>query len=200
MNILHVISSPRGEKSVSIKLGNAIIGKLKAAHPDSVVKERNLVKNLFPHLEEVHINSFFTPLENQTAEQQVAIHHSDEVIAELREADVIVIDAPVYNLNIHSTLKAYFDHISRAGVTFRYTESGPEGLLKNKKVYVAIASGGIYSEGPMQSYDFVAPYLTAFLSFIGLTDISFVRAEGTALPGIQDTALEKGIESIVISG
>jgi FMN-dependent NADH-azoreductase len=199
MNILHVISSPRGENSISIKLGNAIIDKLKTAHPGSVLKERNLVKNLFPHLEEVHINSFFTPVENHTTEQRAAIHHSDEAIAELKEADVIVIDAPVYNFAIHSTLKAYFDHIARAGVTFRYTESGAEGLLKNKKVYVAIASGGVYSEGPMQSYDFVAPYLRAFLGFIGLTDISFVRAEGIAIPGVQDTALEKGIESIVIA-
>jgi FMN-dependent NADH-azoreductase len=197
--ILHVISSPRGEASISIKLGNGIIEKIKIAHPDSVVKERNLIKNLFPHLEEAHIASFFTPAENRTPENLIAIKHSDEAIAEIMEADIIVIDAPVYNYAIHSTLKAYFDHIARAGVTFRYSENGAEGLVTGKKVYLAIASGGIYSEGPMQSFDFVAPYIKTFLGFLGITDITVVRAEGMGIPVVQDTALEKGLESVVIA-
>jgi len=153
--ILHIISSPRNGASFSIQLGNAIIDKIKAAHPGSTIKERNLVKTQFPHLEEAHLTSFFTPPENRTPENIEAVRHSDEAIREIMEADILVIGAPLYNFNIHSSLKAWFDHIVRAGVTFSYSEKGAEGLVKGKKVYVAMASGGVYSEGPMQAHDFV---------------------------------------------
>lgn len=198
MNILHIISSPRGDSSFSIKLGNAIVEQLQSAHPGSTLKTTDLVKNKFPHLEESHLVSFFTPAENRSAENEEAIRHSDEAIADLQAADVIVIGAPLYNFGIHSTLKAWIDHISRAGVTFRYSENGVEGLLKGKKVYIALASGGIYSEGPMESYDFVSTYLTKFLGFIGLTDVKVFRVEGSSLPEFKDVALERGIESIVL--
>ncbi|HMG10329.1 MAG TPA: NAD(P)H-dependent oxidoreductase [Mucilaginibacter sp.] len=194
--ILHIISSPRGEASLSIKLGNAIIEKIKAEYPGSTVKESNLITQQFPHLEEAHLTSFFTPAESRTPANIEAIKHSDEAIQEIRDADIVVIGAPLYNFSIHSSLKAWIDHIVRAGITFKYDENGPEGLLKGKKVYIALASGGIYSDGPMQSLDFVEPYLKHILSFIGLADISVFRVEGSAIPGIQDTALEKGISSI----
>lgn len=197
--ILHIISSPRGEASFSIKLGNAIIDKIKAAYPASTVKERNLTKNLFPHLGQAHITSFFTAPESRTPEDVEAIQHSDEAISEILEADIIVIGAPLYNFSIHSTLKAWFDHIVRAGVTFHYGENGPEGLVKGKKVYIAMASGGIYTEGAMQDYDFVVPYLKKILTFTGMTDITVIRAEGTSMRATQDTALEKGIDSLVIT-
>jgi len=194
--ILHIISSPRGEASLSIKLGNAIIEKIKAEYPGSTVNESNLITQQFPHLEEAHLTSFFTPAESRTPANIEAIKHSDEAIQEIRDADIVVIGAPLYNFSIHSSLKAWIDHIVRAGITFKYDENGPEGLLKGKKVYIALASGGIYSDGPMQSLDFVEPYLKHILSFIGLADISVFRVEGSAIPGIQDTALEKGISSI----
>ena len=197
--VLHVISSPRGEASVSIKLGNAIIEKIKETYPGSIVKERNLIKNLFPHLEQAQISSFFTPAESLSPEQQVAIKISDEAIAELQEADIIVIGAPMYSFTIPSTLNAYFDHIARPGVTFRYTENGPEGFLKNKKVYIATSSGGVYSEGPMQAYDFVVPYAQKFLAFIGITDVTVIRVEGLNVPQLKDTALENGLKSIAIA-
>jgi FMN-dependent NADH-azoreductase len=196
--ILHVISSPRNGASFSIKLGNAIVEKVKAAYPGSTVKEVNLVTTRFPHLEEAHITSFFTPAESRTPESIAAVKHSDEAIREIQEADIIVIGAPIYNFNIHSSLKAWIDHIVRAGITFRYDGNGPEGLVKGKKVYIAIASGGVYSEGPMQQHDFVVPYLKWVLGFMGMTDITFLRVEGTAIPGIKDTALEKGEKSIVL--
>ena len=196
--ILHIISSPRGDESFSIKLGNAIVEKIVATHPGSTVKESNLVKKQFPHLEEAQITSFYTPVAKRTPENIEAIRHSDEAIAEIMEADTIVIGAPFYNFSIHSTLKAWIDHIARAGVTFRFTENGYEGLVHGKKVYIAVASGGIYSEGIMQSYDFGAPYLKAILGFLGISDVNIIRVEGTAIPGIQDTALEKAINSIVL--
>ena len=194
--ILHIISSPRGEASMSIKLGYAIIEKIKTEYPGSTVKENNLVEKHFPHLEEAHLTSFFTPAESRTPEDMAAVKHSDDAINEIRDADIIVIGAPLYNFSIHSTLKAWLDHVVRAGVTFKYDENGPEGLIKGKKVYIALASGGIYSEGPMKPFDFAEPYLKHMLSFIGLTDIGVFRVEGSSIPGIKDTALEKGISSI----
>jgi FMN-dependent NADH-azoreductase len=196
--ILHVISSPRNGASFSIKLGNAIIEKVKAAHPGSTVKEVNLVNKHFPHLGEAHLVSFFTPAESRTPENIEAVRHSDEAIREIQEADIIVIGAPLYNFSIHSSLKAWLDHIVRSGVTFSYDANGAQGLVKGKKVYIAMASGGIYSEGPMQTHDFVVPYLKWILGFIGMTDIKVLRIEGTAIPGIQDTAVEKGLSSIVL--
>jgi len=194
--ILHVISSPRGGASFSIKLGNAIVDKLQKQYPGSTVKETNLVEMHFPHLEEAHLTSFFTPVESRSAENIAAVKHSDDAIQDILDADIIVIGAPMYNYTIHSALKAWLDHIVRAGVTFKYDENGVQGLIKNKKVYIAETTGGIYTEGPMKELDFAAPYLKAILSHIGLTDVTFFRIEGTAIPGVKELAVEKGIDSI----
>ena len=197
--ILHIISSPRGASSFSIKLGNAILEKIQAEYPGSTVTERNLVTQHFPHLEEAHLTSFFTPPQNRTEADLVAIKHSDEAIQEIMDADIIIIGAPMYNFTIHSSLKAWLDHIVRAGVTFKYSENGPVGLIENKKVYIAETSGGIYSEGPRKEIDFIAPYLTTVLRMLGLTDVTVFRIEGTSIPGVQDTAVEKGINSIILN-
>lgn len=197
MNILHVVSSPRSE-SFSRQLGDGIIAKLLATYPGSTVRVRDLVSQPFPHLEEVHIQAFHTPAESRTPAQQQAVRHSDEVIAELMAADIIVIGAPLYNFGISSTLKAWVDHIVRARVTFRYAPMGMEGLVIGKKVYLAVASGGVYSEGPWAAKDFVVPYLQAVLAGIGLTDLTVARAEGTSMPGVQDTALAKGLASVML--
>ena len=190
------MSSPRGAASYSNQLGHALVEKLVAANPGSSVKVHDLTNTPFPHLEEVHLQSFFTPAEGRSPEQQQAIRHSDEAIAELLAADTIVIGAPLYNFGIPSTLKAWIDHVARAGVTFSYASGTPEGLVKGKKVYVAMASGAVYSEGSYASYDFVAPYLQAILGFLGMTDLTIVRVEGVNMPGVQDTALEKAVASI----
>lgn len=197
-NILHIISSPRGDASFSIKLGNAIVDKLLTEYPGSQVKETNLVEKQFPHLYEDQIISFFTPSEFRTPENNEAVRYSDEAIKEILEADIIVIGAAFYNFGIHSTLKAWIDHISRVNVTFRFTESGPEGLVHGKKVYIAVASGGIYSEGVMQPFDFCAPYLKSILGFLGITDVSVIRVEGTEIPGIKENTLQKAISNIVL--
>ncbi|MFD2934656.1 FMN-dependent NADH-azoreductase [Spirosoma flavum] len=198
MNILHLISSPRKGASYSIQLGNALVQKLVAAHPDSTVRIHDLTETPFPHLEEVHLQSFFTPAENRTPAQQTAVRHSEEAIAELMAADVIVIGAPLYNFGIPSTLKTWIDHIARVGITFSYSANGPEGLIRGKKVYLAMSSGGIYSEGPMSSYDFVVPYLKTVLGFLGMTDITVVRAEGTSIPDLQVSTVEKGLASVAV--
>ncbi|WP_324678377.1 FMN-dependent NADH-azoreductase [Hymenobacter sp. GOD-10R] len=199
MHILHIISSPRGNAAFSIQLCNAVIDKLLAANPGSTVQVYDLTNKSFPHMEEVYLQAINTPAEQHTPAQQDAVRHSDDAIAALQAADTIVIGAPMYNFGISSTLKAWLDHIVRARVTFRYTEHGPQGLVENKKVYIVTSSGGIYSEGPMASYDFVVPYLRAVLGTLGMTDLTVVRVEGTAIPGVQDTAMEKALASIDVS-
>ena len=196
MNILHLISSPRGAESFSIKLGNEVLERLQQAHPTSVVTTKDLTQTPFPHLEEVHLQSFYTPAEDRTPELIEAVKHSDAAIAELRAADIIVIGVPFYNFNVPSTLKAWIDHIARVNETFRYDENGPEGLIKNKKVYLVVASGGVYSEGPMKAYDFGEPYLRAVLGFMGMKDITTFRVEGVNIPGLKETALENAIKNI----
>jgi len=193
------MSSPRTDTSVSRKLGNAIVEKIRQKYPDTVVNEYNLAGQPVPHLEEKHILSFFTPAESRTPEQVVAIETSEAAIKGLQEADIIVIEAPMYNFTITSTLKAYFDQIARAGIIFRYTGNGalPEGLLKNKRAYIAITSGGVYSEGELKPYDFIEPYLRFLLTLIGITVSGVFRAEGQAIAGAEK-ALEEGIKSIVI--
>lgn len=197
--ILHLVSSPRGEASFSIKLGREIVAKIQALHPDSVVKEIDLTGQNVPHLAGHHLNAFFTPVEQRDEVLRSAAAYSDSAISDLLEADYIVIGAPMYNFAIPSSLKAWLDQICRAGVTFRYTAEGPEGLVTGKKVYLAVTTGGVYSDGPMTSYDFISPYLKAVLSFIGLTDITTFRVEGTALPDLKDVALEKGLASITVA-
>ncbi len=197
-NILHIISSPRGESSYSIRLGNAIIDKVKTAHPGSTVKVRNVADENLPHLSSSHLESFFMPQDQRTEIHLDRLIESELAVAEVQAADVIVIGVPLYNFGMPSSLKAWIDHIVRAGVTFRYGANGPEGLLKGKKVYVALASGGVYSDGPMQSFDSVSPYLKNVFGFVGITDVEIVRAEGTSMPDLMPTALEKGISSILV--
>jgi FMN-dependent NADH-azoreductase len=196
--ILHIISSPRVEVSASRKLGNSVLEKIQEKYPDSIVKERDLTKNLVPLLEDVHINSFFTPAESRSPEQEEINQYSEGLIAELQEADIIIIESPMYNFSVPATLRAYFDYTSRAGYTFSYDENGPTGLLHNKKLYIAFSSGNIYSKGPYQVYDSNVPYLKNVFSFYGVNDVSVFRAEGLSIPGLMENALENAIKSIVI--
>ncbi len=198
MHILHLISSPRGENSFSIKLGNGLVEKLQAAYPDSTVTVHNLASQPFPHLEESHLNAFNAPAESYSPAQQAAVRHSNEAIEELLAADIIVIGVPLYNFNIPSTLKAWIDHIARAQITFRYSAAGPEGLVLGKKVYLAASSGGVYSQGPRSNLDFAVPYLKTVLGFMGLTDITVVRVEGTSIPSLQGNVLENALNTFVV--
>ncbi len=194
--ILNIVTSIKGKESFSLRLSDAILERLESVYPNSTIKTRDLGKNPFPHLEETHFASFYTPEEIRTPEHIKAIKHSDEAIKELMEANVIVIGVPLYNFGIPSTLKAWIDHIVRAGVTFKYADGFPEGFVVNKKVYLAIASGAVYSEGPMKSYDFTENYLRTILGFIGMTDITVFRVEGTMIPEFKETALPKAIANV----
>lgn len=196
--ILHLISSIQGSESYSIKLGKAIVEKAIEKYPGSTIEEVNLNDLEIPHLNPTLLQSMFTPGDQLTAEAKVSLRYSNDAVKQLMASDIIVIGAPLINFSIPSTLKSWIDHITRAGITFSYGENGPIGMVNGKKVYVAMSSGGIYSEGPGKSNDFVAPYLKAFLGFLGMTDLTVIRAEGVKVPGLKEHALKKGIESIRI--
>ncbi|NIM43793.1 MAG: FMN-dependent NADH-azoreductase [Hydrogenophaga sp.] len=161
--------------SQSNRLADRYVAAWQAAHPEGRVVVRDLAQNPVPHLDLARVGAFSTPAEQRTPEQQALVAESDALIDELQSADVVALGLPLYNFGIPSTLKAYFDHIARAGVTFRYTASGPEGLVKGKQVVVFAARGGLYQGQP---HDTQTPYVRNFLGFLGMTDVRFVFAEG----------------------
>jgi FMN-dependent NADH-azoreductase len=177
MNILQLNSSVRGAQSESIRVANAITAKLVAANPGATVKVRDLVADKHPILDEATLGALFTPADQRTPEQAARVALDDALIAEAQAADVIVMGAPMYNFAMPVQLKGWFDAVARAGVTFRYTEAGQEGLLKNKKVYVAAARGGVY---PAEA-DPQVPQLVTLLNFLGLKDHTFVYSAGQAM-------------------
>ncbi|HSI28075.1 MAG TPA: FMN-dependent NADH-azoreductase [Methylophilus sp.] len=180
--VLHIDSSPLGDHSVSRKLTAKVLAELKTNHPDTKVVTRDLDISPLPHLSGMTIGAFFTPPEQRNEVLNEALKLSDEVINELFAADVIVIGAPMWNFGIPSSLKAWIDHIVRAGGTFKYGASGPESLLSSgKKVIIVSSRGGIYTSGPMQAMDHQETYLKSILGFIGLHDVSIIRAEGVAM-------------------
>lgn len=179
--ILNINSSVRNGDSISRKVTTEFVNKWKAQNPDTVVVERDLAAQALPHIDGSTLGAFFTPAEQRTPEQTQLAALSETLVKELFDADVIVIGAPMYNFSITSGLKAWIDHVARAGVTFKYTDTGPVGLLTGKKVFIFTASGGVYSAGPAQAMDFNATYLRAVLGFIGLTDVTVINSEGVAM-------------------
>lgn len=178
--VLHINSSVRNGASLTRQLGGEFIAKWEQSHPSDVVVTRDLAAAPLPHLTEQMVGAYFTPPEQRNAEQAHAIKLSDTLVDELLAADTVVIGAPMYNFSVPSGLKAWIDHIARVGRTFKYGANGPEGLVTGKKVYVIVASGGVYTEGPAAAYDHVASYLRAALGFLGMTDVTFIFAEGVS--------------------
>lgn len=197
-HILHLKSSIQGKESYSIKLGNAIVEKVQDKYPGSTLEELNLVDMDIPHLNPTVLRTFFIPGDQLTEEEKESIRLSDEMVKQLLAADIVVIGAPLINFTIPTVLKAWIDHITRAGITFGYGENGPVGKVTGKKIYVAMSSGGVYSQGPGKANDFVAPYLKAFLGFLGMTDLTVFRAEGLKVPEVKEHAMEKAIHSIKV--
>ena len=180
-SLLHIDSSVRQQGSLSRQLGGEFLAKWQAANPDGKIVTRDLAANPVPHLTEQMLGAYFTPAEQRNAEQAHTIKTSDALVDELLAADTIVIGAPMYNFSVPSGLKAWIDHVARAGRTFKYGANGPEGLVHGKKVIVFVASGGVYSAGPAAAYDHVTTYLRTVLGFLGMTDVSFIVAEGVAM-------------------
>ncbi|RUO20231.1 FMN-dependent NADH-azoreductase [Aliidiomarina haloalkalitolerans] len=197
MNILHLQTGLFGEQSVSRQLGDKIVARLQQENSDATVINRDLITTPIQHLDAEILLAGGTEADAQTEKQQVELALTETLLEELFAADVVVIGAPMYNFSIPSQLKAWLDRVAQAGRTFRYTEAGPEGLVKGKKVYLASARGGIYSEGAAAAMEYQESYLKTVLGFLGMTDVTIIRAEGVNLsPEARNNAIEAASSEI----
>ncbi|MBH3337741.1 FMN-dependent NADH-azoreductase [Pseudomonas mendocina] len=178
--VLVIESSARQQGSVSRELTQQFIAKWQAEHPADQIQVRDLAAEPVPHLDATLLGGWMTPSEQQSEAEKAALARSNQLTDELLAADVLVLAAPMYNFAIPSTLKAWLDHVLRAGVTFKYTETGPQGLLTGKRAFVLTARGGIYAGSGL---DHQEPYLRQALAFIGIHDVQFIHAEGLNLGG-----------------
>jgi FMN-dependent NADH-azoreductase len=199
--ILFLTSSPRGGASYSNRVAARVLENLGRAHPESRLTVRDLAKDPLPHIDENFVTGIFSPTDRLSAEQRERLAVSDHLIEELLGADIVVIAVGMINFGIPSTLKAWIDHVTRAGRTFRYGEGGPRGLVTGKRVILVEAKGGVYSDGPRRDLDHVTPYLLQLLAFLGMTDVKVIGIEGTALgpefaEKALDTALKQAIELV----
>jgi FMN-dependent NADH-azoreductase len=191
-NLLFVASSLFGDGSQSRLIASEFIDRWRQSHPRTTVIERELTADSIPHLSLATFAASTTPADARSAAERQATTLADVLIEEVEAADVIVIAAPMYNFSIPSTLKAWIDHIARAGRTFSYGAAGAEGLLKGRKVFIITGRGGVYSDNsPAKSMDFQEPYLRAMLSFLGLDDVTFIHVEGLK---VSPEAAANGIE------
>ena len=178
--VLVVESSVRQEGSVSRQLTAEFVAQWQKAHPQDQVTVRDLARDAVPHLDADLLGGWMKPAAEQSAAEQAALLRSSQLTDELMAADVLVLAAPMYNFAIPSTLKSWLDHVLRAGVTFQYTAQGPQGLLQDKRAFVLTARGGVYAGGPLDQQE---PYLRQVLGFIGITDVTFIHAEGLNMGG-----------------
>ncbi|MCC5670636.1 FMN-dependent NADH-azoreductase [Nostoc sp. CHAB 5784] len=177
VNILHIDSSPRGERSHSRELSKEFVSSWKAAHPEDAIAYRDIGRHTIPHVNEAWIASAFSPPETHTPELTEALRISDELIDEFLAADRYVFGVPMYNFNIPSTFKAYIDQIVRINRTVAIEAQGFRGLVEGKKAVIITARGGDFSAtSPFVAYDFQEPYLRTIFGFIGITDIQFINA------------------------
>lgn len=179
----------------SSQLANQFVAAYNKRHPAAKLVVRDVAANdPVPHLDSERFGAFITKPDDRSPAQRAVAAYSDALIDEVRQADVIVIGLPMYNFGVPSQLKAYFDHIARAGITFKYTQTGPVGLLTGKKVYVFAARGGVYVGTPM---DTQTSYVRDFLRFLGMADVEFIYAEGLAIsPQSKETGLAKAAAEI----
>ena len=175
MNILQINGSARPNGAQSTRVADAITARLKERHPAAAITLRDLAREPHPVLDEAALSALFTPAEQRTPEQQARVALDDALIAQLKEADAIVLGVPMYNFGVSVQIKSWIDAVARAGETFRYTAKGPEGLVTGKKVYVGLARGGMYRDTPNDSQ---VPYLRGVLGLMGMTDVEFIYAEG----------------------
>ena len=195
MKILQINSAARSSGANSTRVADSVVAHLRAKHPTAIVEVRDLAANPHPALDEAALGALFTPVEQRTADQIARVALDDALIAQVQSSDIVVLGIPMYNFGVSSQLKNWIDAIAKAGVTFRYTEAGPEGLIKGKKIYAALARGGIYRDTPNDSQ---VPYLRTALGFVGMSDIEFIYAEGLALgPESVDKALNSVEAQIV---
>jgi FMN-dependent NADH-azoreductase len=195
MTTLLQIKASISDQGLSSQLANDFVAAYRASHPDALVLVREVATaEPVPHLTSERFAAFIAKPEERTHAQHAVIAYSDALIDELKRADIVVIGLPMYNFGVPSQLKAYFDHIARAGVTFKYSATGPVGLLTGKKVYVFATRGGLYAGTPL---DTQTGYVRDFLAFLGMKDVQFVYAEGLAVsPESRQAGLAKAAAEI----
>jgi FMN-dependent NADH-azoreductase len=194
--VLIIDSAATGAASVSRKLTSEFAQELRRHQPAVTITRRDVGTAPIPHLTEATVGAI-RGAAAETDEARAALALSNQLISELKEADVIVFGAPMYNFGIPSTLKTWFDHVLRAGITFRYTAAGPEGLVKGKRAIVIESRAGLYSEGPAAANDSQEPHLRTLLSFMGVDDVTFVRAEKLAFgPEIASDAIAQAAQTL----
>ena len=176
--LLQINASMFSTGGQSTRLADQFVAGWRAANPGGRVVVRDLGRDPVPHLTAERFAAFLAKPDDRTPEQHAIAAYSDALIDELKRADVVVLGLPMYNFGVPSTLKSYFDHIARVGVTFRYTEKGPVGLLTGKKAYVFATRGGQYAGTPM---DTQTTFVRTFLRFVGIDDVEFIYAEGLAM-------------------
>lgn len=197
MKLLHVQVSPSLENSSSRKASNYLIEKMKNKDSSLVETILDLDRDPLPHLSSLTISAFFTQVDKRTPEQHSAILLSDKMVDQIMSSDVIVISTPMWNLGLPSVLKAWFDHITRAGRTFAFTKEGTKiGLVNGKKVFAVISSGSLFSEGPFVADDQCSPYLRSALSYIGINELEIIRVEGTHMPATSAAAIPVALSHI----
>ncbi|GGP75081.1 FMN-dependent NADH-azoreductase [Shewanella ulleungensis] len=177
-NLLVVKSSLFGEGGQSTLLVDHFVSQYSKKYAGTQVVTRDLSKDTIPHLDQTRVAALFSQPTDRTTEQQIILDQADLLLKELSDADVVVLAVPMYNFSIPSQLKSWFDHLARAGVSFKYTETGPVGLLNDKPVYIMAARGGVYNANGV---DFQTPFVTQFLNLLGLKQLNFVYAEGLNL-------------------
>lgn len=197
-NLLFVTSSLFGEGSQSRLIAAELVERWRRSFPGTTVVDRELTVESMPHLSLAALAAAAAPADARGTTEREAAALADALIEEVEAADVIVIAAPMYNFSIPSTLKAWIDHIARAGRTFRYGAAGAEGLLKGRKVFVVAARGGVYGDdSPAKAFDFQEPYLRAMLGFLGLDDVTFIHVEGLRIgPEAAASGIERAREAI----
>jgi FMN-dependent NADH-azoreductase len=193
--LLQINASINDHNGQSSQLANQFVAAFRTRIPNAKIVLRNVAAaEPVPHLNAERFGAFITKAEERNAEQHAVVAYSDALIDELKKADVIVLGLPMYNFGVPSQLKAYFDHVARAGVTFKYTDKGPVGQLTGKKVYVFAARGGQYVGTPL---DTQTSYVRDFLRFLGMADVEFVYAEGLAIsPQSKEEGLAKAVAEI----
>jgi FMN-dependent NADH-azoreductase len=197
MSILLVTSSPRGSSSHSTRIATELADRLRAADPEATLVVRDLAAHPLPHIGSDYSAGIYMPSEKRSDRQAEVVGVSDEAVDQLLAADTIILATGLINFSISSTLKSWIDHVARAGRTFSYGKEGPKGLVTGKKVYIVLASGGVYSEGPAVQLDHAVPYLRNVLAFIGLTDVEVIRIEGVGMgPEATDAALRKATDRV----
>ncbi len=194
--ILMIETSPRGKDSASRAVADTLAARFTHIYPNASLLRRDLATEQPPHLDGITLRAISTKDHAEAENLKAIAHQSDQLTDELLESDLLVVATPMWNFGIPSTLKAWIDLVVRPGRTFQYSDGSVIGLAKDKKAILVLASGGVFTEGPWCSWDFVEPYLRRILGFIGITDVQTVRVEGMNIPPLAASAVQSANKAV----